>query len=184
MNINTNFQLYKLEYYGDDPLAYSMAGGPSATINTLVAACDGMDMADGGRLQRGGLRAEPEAGDLLAGHLGQRRYTASDFVFLYKITTNSPFLWMTMTEISNANQDACTYLPSTSFTYRGFMHYTVCRVSEGELTTRGLGDRLVIHQYEHGYGQHVPVLSADQCAYFQVELGRSLGWDYVKSGSA
>ena len=89
---------------------------------------------------------------------------------------------MTMIELSNPNQDAATYLPSTSLNYRGFMHYTVCRVSENELTTVGFGDRLAVINTNMDINNTFQPNLSTIIHIFRWNWG-VLGWDYVKSGS-
>ena len=109
-------------------------GGKSATINTLVAECNGMVKPTGEASASRAAGSRKPA--IYWPAIWDKVEIPYEFVFLYKITTNSPFLWMTMSEISDP-QDACTYVPSTSLSYRGFMHYTVCRVSEGAFDHAG-----------------------------------------------
>jgi uncharacterized repeat protein (TIGR01451 family) len=144
LNINTNFELRKLEVMGAGTVADT--GGKSQTINTLVGSCVG-GFADGGlstagcKIERAPAMYWPGIWDAVP---GVSVCPTFPFDFLYKVTSNSPFLWILMSEIPAVQEDAHTYDPSTSMTYRGFVHFLTRRIDEEVLSTPGHGDRIVI----------------------------------------
>jgi uncharacterized repeat protein (TIGR01451 family) len=172
LNRQTNFELRKLEYTANAGIAAT--GGKSASINTLVGSCTG-GYADGG-FSMAGCKAErsPSLYMPLIDHLGW-------MLLLYKVTSNSPVLWQTMSQVWCGCHDAHTFAPSTSLSYRGFMHYTGMRPDETCLACAGHGERVAIINTSMS-----PTDSFDATASTTIHIFKwnttQLSWDYVKSG--
>ncbi|MEK7475873.1 MAG: hypothetical protein AAB152_09630 [Candidatus Coatesbacteria bacterium] len=180
LNMSTNFEFRKLEYNGT---GVALTGGKSASINVLAGSCVGGFAADGG-LSNAGCKIERTPAVYWPGIWddGFGVCETYPFDFLYKVTSNSPILWLTMAEGSDSNDDSFTYLPSTSLNYCGFMHYTSMRPDQIALNTIGHGDRLAIVNTSI---TSMGVFDAAQDT--TVHLFRwnpaMLGWDYVKTGN-
>jgi uncharacterized repeat protein (TIGR01451 family) len=188
LNQQTNFELRKLESLDPDPsLGLSYVGGKSATINVLVGSCvagfsDGGFSHPGCKIERGPARYQPGIWDFhvsLWDGLG-----GNHFIFMYKVTSNSPVLWLTMCEGTDWNDDSFTYLPSTSLSYCGFMHYSARRVDEADngSTIAGHGDRPVIINTGMDWNGAFNSANATTVHIFQWNM-ISAAWDYQKSGN-
>ncbi len=132
LNKATAFELRKLAYVGDtDPFA--QFGGKSASISGYQGTCQGF--VDGGY-----------------GGCGEERSPAQYFwlnscpeapnVALYKLTSNSPLLWILMPEMGGGGA-AHTYIPSTSLNFSGFCHYSFRRSVSGSYDA-GWGESWVV----------------------------------------
>jgi uncharacterized repeat protein (TIGR01451 family) len=172
LNMQTNFELRKLEYYASVPEA--LYGGKSASINTLVGSCTG-GYADGG-LSVAGCKAERSPSIYWPNLL----YTGW-MNLLYKVTSNSPVLWQTMSRIDCGCHDSHTFAPSTSLSYRGFMHYLCARPDETCLACAGHGDRIAIYNISM-----TPAEAFDPSLPTTIHIFKwdavQLVWQYVKSG--
>ncbi len=176
LNMSTNFEFRKLEYPG---IGVAVTGGKSATINTLVGSCVGGYPADGG-LSNPGCKIE-RAPSMYWPGIWDDICPTYPFDFLYKVSSNSPILWLTMTEGSDSNDDSFTYLPSTSLSYVGFMHYTTMRPDQNGLNTIGHGDRLVIINTSMN-SNNVFDGNLDTTVHLFKWNPATLSWDYVKTG--
>ena len=175
LNINTNFEFRKLEYTA---AGVAVTGGKSATINTFVGTCVG-GFADGGH-SMAGCKAERVPAMYWPAQMDDI-CPAYPFDYFYKVTSNCPFLWIGMSEGAAVQMDAHTWVPSTSLSYRGFVHYTTVRPCEEALTTAGRGDRLaILNTAIDAYDVFDPSrITTVHC--FQWNPA-TMGWDYLKSG--
>ena len=181
LNVDTSFELYKLEYTAGASVAG--IGGASASINNLVGGCGGgRDFSsDGGTFSTAGCGLERKPALYWPGIWDEADYDYP-LDFLYKVSSNSPFLWMIMSELYLGGEDALTYCPATSLSYRGFVHYTLCRVEHASLNVPGHGDRLVIISAAMDFNNTIRSDLYTNVHIFKWSWASS-GWDYLKSGS-
>ncbi len=181
LNKQTQFELRAIQYEGG---GWSTAGGVSQSIGCLVGDCLGGfpgDAACGlgaGAIPGGGvsgckIERTPAVYDPTGWQLVCPTYPID---FIYKVVSNSPVLWQLLTHMSHDAQDSDTWAPSTSITYRGFMHYMWRRA--GMDTAAGDGDALsLINTGLDGAG----VLQPNQGTtvhLFEFDYG-TLTWDYM-----
>lgn len=127
LNQRTQFQLYGIQY--DGTRNFVLQGGVSQSIGCQIGDCVGGFPGNAGCvLGSGGIPGGGISG------CGAERIPAvynpvwtppiMPFNFIYKVVSNSPVVWQLLTHVVNCNQDRHTYAPSTTITYRGWMHYT------------------------------------------------------------
>ncbi len=120
LNKKTDFTLFGLEIIGAG--TWAQYGGLSPPINNMIGSCTGgfTNYQPGGTA---GCKAEraPAMYDPTVWHSNCPDFP---FHFLYKVVSNSPFLWQMRTWVLNDNQDHHMYEPSNSRSFRGFIVYT------------------------------------------------------------
>ena len=173
LNRATNFELRKLFYEG---AGFAATGGKSATISAFQGTCAG-GYIDGGYGGCGLERAPSQ-------YFLPPPAPASPNATLYKLTANAPVLWILMPELG-AGGDAYTYLPSTSLSHSGFMHYSYRRCLRlpgpdcSDLP--GYGESWVVFNTSLNVaGNNVPGLGTT-AHIFKWDLA-TLTWQYVRGG--
>jgi len=144
LNKMTNFELRKREYQGTGSCAvgtgnWANDGGVSASINIYGGSCLG-GYPDGGTP---GCKAERVPSTYWPNQwIGNCPAIPSHF--LYKVVSNSPVLWQMMRPIMDDEDLGCTFIPATTNTFSGYMHYTYIRDAPGAPPAAGYGDVLNI----------------------------------------
>jgi len=172
LNRQTNFELRKLEYTGSAGVAG--VGGKSMSINVLVGSCTG-GFADGG-FSVAGCKTE-RAPAIYWPALAWTGWMD----LLYKVTSNSPVLWQTMSQVECGCHDSHTFAPSTSLSYRGFAHYACLRPDDTAVATAGHGERVAIINTNMNYLDIQTANLPTTCHLFKWDPA-NLNWSYVISG--
>jgi len=123
LNKMTNFELRKQEHC-DGVDVWAANGGVSPTIATYAGTCVG-GFPDGGwpgcKIERVPASYWPSA------------YIDVFPPFpchnVYKVTSNSPFIWEEMSNMEDGSADRWAWVGATSLTYAGYMHYSFMQVT-------------------------------------------------------
>ena len=172
LNRQTDFELRKLEYTASAGVAG--VGGKSATISVLLGSCTG-GFADGG-FSMPGCKAERSPAIYWPALLW-----TGWMDLLYKVTSNSPVLWQTMSQVQCGCHDSHTFAPSTSLTYRGFAHYACLRPDETALATAGHGERVAVINTNMNY-LDAQIANLPTTVHLFKWDAANLNWSYVISG--
>ncbi len=178
LNKNTQFQLYGLEYEGSVPFAAN--GGVSASINCFIGDCLGGYAGNAGPCPTGPI---PLPVGSIPGCKVERAPSqyihdspAVTFNNVYKIVSNSPVAWQTMTDRDSQSADHIMYSPSSSMSYTGLIHY-FWRRTDSLNQEAGRGDALTFMSTgKNAYGVYDPAL-ATTVHEFQFDYA-SLTWQY------
>ncbi|MEK7474812.1 MAG: hypothetical protein AAB152_04165 [Candidatus Coatesbacteria bacterium] len=146
LNKASNFELRAIEYAG---VPYATSGGVSQSIGCLIGDCFGGFAGSAGCTLGSGIipgggvagcKAERIPAMYTAYSIGLTTGTYGNcaastcgsnptipYHVMYKVVSNSPFLWQVLSGACNSDQDQFTYDPTTSLSYSGFIVYGFLR---------------------------------------------------------
>ena len=120
LNKMTNFELRKLENCSN---LWATGGGASASINVYAGTCVG-GFPDGGWP---GCKVERIPASYWPAQY-EDIFPPFPCHNVYKVTSNSPFIWEEMSNIEDESADRWSWAGSTTLTYSGWMHYSFMQV--------------------------------------------------------
>jgi len=130
LNKSTQFELFALEYEGGE--VWPNNGGLSASIGCRIGDCTGgfggsnaslcpASAIPAASVSTPGCGPSRTPAAYRAGRYGTTQNDPDHWV--YKMISNSPLLWQTLTDTQSDSSDNMTYAPSSTLSFRGMSHY-------------------------------------------------------------
>jgi len=183
LNRNTQFELYALEYEDIGP--WQTAGGVSASIGCRIGDClNGFPgnatpcpvlAIPPASVSTAGCKIERIPAAYRAGRFGTTQTDPDHWI--YKVISNAPVVWQTLTDAAAPGSDYMTYAPSTTLSFRGMCHYLWRNWTED---TPGFGTELSLINTGWTINSTVDTTRPTTAHLFSFNYA-TLKWDYRRT---